>query len=80
MVPLSELWLPILVSAVVLQFTSAFIHTALGFWHTPDYWNVEDDRPFIEAMRRLKSGMYIVPRAARIPASRSVRWNDSPGS
>ena len=77
MVPLSELWLPILVSAVVLQFTSAFIHTALGFWHTPDYWNVEDDRPFIEAMRRLKSGMYIVPRMSRKPTPEETAERES---
>jgi hypothetical protein len=67
MVPLSALWLPILVSAVVLQFVSALIHMALGFWHTADYRSVDDDRPFLDLLRGLKSGLYIVPRMMQKP-------------
>jgi hypothetical protein len=79
MVPLSELWLPILVAAVVLQFVSALIHTALGFWHTPDYWKVGEDRPFLDAMRGLKSGLYLVPRMLQKPTpEQKAEWESGP--
>ena len=79
MIPLTQLWLPILVSAVVVQFAGAFIHMALGFWHTPDYRNVEDDGPFVEAMRRLKSGLYLVPRMIQKPtAEQRAEWESGP--
>ena len=79
MVPLSELWLPILVSSVVLQFVSALIHTALNFWHTPDYWSVDDDRPILDALRRVKSGMYIVPRMIQKPTpEQRAEWESGP--
>ena len=76
---LLDLWLPILVAAVVLQIVSAIIHTALTFWHTPDYGTVEDDRPFVEAMRRLKSGMYVVPRIIQKPTpEQPPEWESGP--
>lgn len=79
MVPLSDLWLPILVSAIVLQFVSALIHTALGFWHTPDYWSVEDDKPIVDALRRAKSGLYVVPRMMRKPSPEQLaEWQSGP--
>jgi hypothetical protein len=79
MVPLTELWLPILVSAVVLQIVSAIIHTALPFWHTPDYRSVDDDRPFLEAMRKLKSDFYVVPRINPKPTpEQRAEWESGP--
>jgi hypothetical protein len=79
MVPLSELWLPILVAAVVLQFVSALIHTALGFWHTPDYWSVGEDRAFLDAMRGLKAGLYLVPRMnPKMTPEQKAEWESGP--
>ena len=62
MVPLTDLWLPILVSAVILQVVSSIIHTALPFWHQADYRKPDDDRPFLEGARTLKSGLYLFPK------------------
>ena len=79
MVALTELWLPILVSAVVLQFVSALIHTAFTFWHTPDYWHVDDERPILDALRRVKAGMYLVPRMTPKPTpEQRAEWESGP--
>lgn len=79
MVSLLDLWLPILVAAVVLQFVSAFIHMALGFWHTADYWNVPEDRPFVDLLRGLRSGMYVVPRMIQKPTpEQRADWESGP--
>jgi hypothetical protein len=62
MVSLMDLWLPILVAAIVVQIASTIIHMALPFWHNADYGKVDDDRPFVEGSRSLKAGMYMFPR------------------
>ena len=63
MVPLLDLWLPILVSAIVVQIASTIMHMALPFWHNADYGKPADDRPFVEGARSLKAGMYLFPVA-----------------
>jgi hypothetical protein len=61
MVPLTALWLPILVSAVLVFIASNILWMALPFWHRRDYGRVPDDRAFIDAAKPLRSGMYIFP-------------------
>lgn len=79
MVPLSELWLPILVAAVILQLASTFIHLALGFWHTADYRNVGDERAMLDATRSLQSGLYMFPRMPEKPtAEQQAEWEKGP--
>jgi hypothetical protein len=62
MIFLGSLWLPILVSAVVVFLASNVMHMLLKFWHYPDYKRTDDDKPFVEGSRGLKPGMYMFPR------------------
>lgn len=66
MIPLTDLWLPILVSAIVVQIASTIMHMALPFWHSADYRKPSDERLFMEGARPLKSGLYLFPK---------VDWN-----
>lgn len=65
MVELTTLWLPVLVSAVVVFVASSFIHMALP-WHKGDYPKLPGEDAFRAAVAPLKlpPGDYMVPRAA----------------
>jgi len=65
MTDLLALWLPILVSAVLVFIASSVIHMVLG-WHNQDYPKMEQEDRFMEALRLLgiESGDYMVPRAS----------------
>jgi hypothetical protein len=67
MVPLTALWLPILLSAVIVFVASSLIHMASP-WHKNDYPNVPNEEGLRAALRPLAipPGDYMVPR----PASR----------
>jgi len=71
MVFLSALWLPILVSAVIVFFASAILHMALPFWHNADYGKTGNDGPIVEALRSLRSGLYMVPA---MPEKATDEW------
>lgn len=62
MVGLSELWMPILLSAVAVFFVSAFIWMALPI-HTPDMKVLDNEEDFDTAIRPLniKPGLYMFP-------------------
>ena len=81
MVPLTDLWLPILVSAIFIQIASSIIHMALPFWHRADYGKADDDRPFVDAMRSLRSGMYLIPRMPEKPTpEQTAEWSKGPSA
>ena len=63
MVGLSALWLPILLSAVIVFVVSSIIHMALS-WHKTDYLQVPNEEQFRNALRPLAvpPGDYMVPR------------------
>jgi hypothetical protein len=65
-VPLSALWLPILLSAVFIFIASNILWMMLPFWHHKDYSKLPDEAAAIAALKSARSGMYIVPR---------VEWN-----
>jgi hypothetical protein len=67
MVPLTALWLPILLSAVIVFVASSLIHMVLP-WHKNDYPQVPNEEGLRAALRPLAipPGDYMVPR----PASR----------
>ncbi len=74
MVPLSSLWLPILLSAVLVFIASSVIHMVLGY-HKNDVKKVPDEDAMQDAFRRLgiTPGDYAVPcagssRAMKEPA------------
>ena len=67
MTELSALWLPILLSAVIVFVASSIIHMLLP-WHKGDYPKVPNEDKVMEALRPLAipPGDYMVPR----PSSR----------
>jgi len=69
MVALSSLWLPILVSAVIVFIASNVLSMALPFWHRGDYGQLPDEKSIVDALVPAKSGQYIVP---------CVNWNKLP--
>ena len=64
MVPLTALWLPILVSALFVFLASSIIHMVLPI-HRNDWRKVPDEDRMMEALRpfKLTPGDYCVPRA-----------------
>jgi hypothetical protein len=64
-IPLSELWLPILLSAVIVFVVSSIIHMALP-WHKSEYPQVPNEAKVMDALRPLAipPGEYMVPRAS----------------
>ncbi len=65
MTPLHLLWLPILLSSVVVFIVSAFIHM-ISPWHKSDYPRLEKQDDIMNALRpfALSPGEYLVPRPA----------------
>ena len=57
-----DLWLPILVSAVIVFFASAVVWTVLK-WHDSDYRKTADEEAVRAALRGAAPGMYTVPHA-----------------
>lgn len=64
MVPLTALWLPILLSAVIVFIASSIIHMFLGY-HAGDYAELPNESAVREALRPLQipPGDYSVPHA-----------------
>lgn len=63
MVPLTSLWLPILLSAVVVFAASSIIHMVLPY-HRSDFKKVPDEEGFLAALRKLgvAPGDYVFPK------------------
>lgn len=63
MVELSALWLPILLSAVIVFIASSIIHMASP-WHKSDYPKMADEEKVMDALRPLgiAPGDYMIPR------------------
>ncbi len=72
MTALSALWLPILLSAVIVFVVSSVVHMVLP-WHKSDYPAVPDQDALLEAVRpfNLQDGDYMVPRAGSMAEMRS---------
>jgi len=69
MISLTALWLPILLSAVVVFVASSIIHMALGRWHAADFKKFSAEDAVLDALRPfdLAPGDYVAP----LPASRA---------
>jgi hypothetical protein len=63
MLSLAQLWLPILLSAVLVFFASSILHMVLKFWHTPDYRAFSNEEEMRSVMRKgvTGPGMYQMP-------------------
>src|SRR5205809_7961814 len=62
MVPLTALWLPILLSAIIVFVASSIMHMLLPY-HRSDYQRLPDEDKLLVALRSagLKRGLYIFP-------------------
>lgn len=58
-----DLWLPVLVSAIVVFVMSALVWTVLP-WHKKDYARVSDEDAASEALKSLTTGTYVLPHVA----------------
>ena len=65
MVPLTHLWLPIVLSAVLVFVASSLIHTVLR-WHNADYHPLPNEAAVLEAIRKGSPapGQYLFPYCA----------------
>jgi hypothetical protein len=72
MVGLTTLWLPILLSAVVVFLASAVIHMMTP-WHKGEYPGVPDEDGVMNALRpfAIPPGDYMVPRAGSMEAMKA---------
>jgi hypothetical protein len=63
--PFGSLWLPVVVSAVVVWIASAILHMALRY-HRADYKPLPDEQGIGAAMRKagLRPGLYVIPHCA----------------
>lgn len=63
MVPLAQLWLPIVLSAVFVFIASSILHMVLKFWHAPDCRGFANEDEVGAAMRKgnAGAGMYMIP-------------------
>jgi hypothetical protein len=75
MTPLASLWLPIVLSAVLVFVASSIIHMVLG-WHAGDYPSLPDEARFAEAVRPLAipPGDYTIPRPRSMAEMRSPEF------
>ena len=75
MTGLSALWLPILLSSVIVFVVSSIIHMASP-WHTNDYPKVPNEDKVRDALRPLAipPGDYMVPRASSSQEMRSPEF------
>ncbi|HKW40450.1 MAG TPA: hypothetical protein VJN39_04310 [Gemmatimonadales bacterium] len=77
MTGLAALWLPILLSAVIVFVASSIIHMALP-WHKSDYPKLANEDQVMNALRPLNipPGDYMMPRPATSQAMRSPEFQE----
>lgn len=72
MVPLTALWLPIVLSAVIVFLASWVLHSVLGY-HRRDFSKLPDEERILATMREagVEAGAYLYPHAASPGETRS---------
>jgi len=75
MTGLSALWLPILLSSVIVFVVSSVIHMATA-WHKNDYRTIPNESQVMQALRPLAipPGDYMVPRASSMAEMQSPEF------
>ena len=75
MVPVMSLWLPILLSAVIVFVVSSFIHMVLPY-HKGDLRKVPKEDEVMEALRKfnIPPGDYVLPRADSMAAMKDPQF------
>src|SRR6476620_7371453 len=85
MIPLTALWLPILLSAVAVFIASSIFHM-LPLWHKNDFKELTNQDQVLDALRPLAipPGDYALPRPASMKAMNSPEFREKlalgPGS
>ncbi|HEX4599099.1 MAG TPA: hypothetical protein VH278_15000 [Burkholderiaceae bacterium] len=74
---LAALWLPIVLSAVLVFLASWILHVALP-WHRGDYRKLTQEDPFMDAVRPLaiEPGDYMVPLASGMADMKNPQFVD----
>ena len=77
MVGIIELWLPILLSAVIVFVVSSIIHTVTP-WHKSDYPRLPDEDKVMDALRpfAIPPGDYMMPRPSSSKDMRSPEFTE----
>jgi hypothetical protein len=77
MTGLAALWLPILLSSVIVFVVSSVIHTVLP-WHKNDYPRIPNEEKVMDALRPLAipPGDYMVPRPSSHEQMRSPEFTE----
>jgi hypothetical protein len=77
MITIASLWLPILVSAVIVFMASTVIHMG-PFWHRGDFPPMPRESEVLGALRPLAipPGDYFIPRASGMQEMRSPEFKD----
>jgi len=77
MVGVLALWLPIIVAAVLVFFSSSIIHMFLPY-HKSDWKGVPEEDAFMDAMRpfNVPAGDYVVPRAGSMEDMKSEEFKE----
>lgn len=77
MTGLDALWLPVLLSAVIVFFVSSLFHMVLP-WHKGDYPAVPNQDKVMDALRpfSIPPGDYMLPRAANTQEMRSPEFTE----
>ena len=78
MTGLLALWLPILLSAVIVFVASSVIHMVLPFWHKTDYPKMPNEDRVRDALRpfAIPPGDYFVPRPESTEEMRSPAFDE----
>src|SRR5512137_1274254 len=77
MTELSALWLPILLSSIIVFVVSSIVHMVLP-WHKGDYPRIPNEDKVMDALRPLAipPGDYMVPRAGSMKDMKSPEFMD----
>ena len=77
MIEITALWMPIVVSAIVVFVLSSIIHMG-PFWHRGSFPKLANEAQFIDAVRplALKPGDYMVPKPANMADMKTPEYMD----
>ena len=77
MISLASLWLPIVLSAVIVFIASSVIHMT-PLWHKSDYPRIPKEAEVLDALRpfALPPGDYFIPRASGMQEMRSAEFKE----
>jgi len=70
MVPVTSLWIPIVLSAVLVFIVSSIIHMALPWWHRGDFKQLPAEDDVMESLRKSNTppGDYMAPYCSSMKA------------